>query len=159
MRYKIRQKIFSLGDRFTIKDMNDHDKFIVQGKVISLGKKLKILDLDGNELVYIEQELLNFLPKYKIHMNEELVAIVKKELSFFRPRFLIESKTGTYKMDGDLFSHDFSVMKDGVAVATVSKEWLTLSDTYGVDIAESENQAFLLALVIVIDQVLHDGNK
>ena len=30
------------------------------------------------------------------------------------------------------------------------------SDTYGVDIADDEDYGFILALVIVIDQVLHD---
>jgi len=50
-------------------------------------------------------------------------------------------------------------MKNGVPVAVVSKKFFSFSDTYGVDIADNENHAFILALVIVIDQVLHDNEN
>ena len=46
--------------------------------------------------------------------------------------------------------------KDGKRVAKISKGLISFSDTYSVDIY-SENEAFILALVIVIDQILHDN--
>lgn len=158
MRYKIRQKIFSFGDNFTIKNENDEPMFIVKGKVFALGDKLSLQDLNGNELFYIEQKLFKFLPEYSIFQNGVQVAKVKKEFTFFKPRFNIDSNFGKYEMTGDIFSYNFQVLKNGRSVAAVSKKFFSFADTYGVDIDSQENQAFMLALIIVIDQVIHDNN-
>ncbi|MTI47172.1 LURP-one-related/scramblase family protein [Sporosalibacterium faouarense] len=156
MRYEVRQKVFSFGDDFTIKDSNEYDQFIVKGKVFSLGDKLKVTDMEGNEVTSIEQQLMSFLPKYHIYTNGQLRATVKKELSFFKPKFYIESSTGNYSMEGNILAYDFNILKNGEIIAIVNKGWFTFSDTYGVDIVDNEDQGFILSLVIVIDQVLHD---
>jgi uncharacterized protein YxjI len=156
MRYQIRQRIFSFGDSFKIKDEYGNDRFEVQGKVFSFGDKLRIYDLTGNELVYIEQEMFHLLPRYNIYLKDNYAATVKKELSFFRPKFFIESSMGNYTMEGDIFSHEFQILKDGREAAYVSKAWFSFSDTYGAEIVDTENQEFMLAMVIVIDQILYD---
>jgi uncharacterized protein YxjI len=159
LRYKIRQRIFSFGDSFTIKDEYDNDRFEVQGKIFSFGNKLKIFDMAGNELVYIEQEMFHLFPTYNIYLNGSPAAFVKKELSFFKPNFIIESDRGNYTIDGDIFAHEFEILKGGLRAAYVSKAWFSFSDSYGAEISDSENQAFMLAMVIVIDQILYDKKK
>lgn len=158
MRYKIKQKIFSFGDSFYIKDNSGNDVFRVQGKVFALGDKLKIYDMQGNELIYIEQKLLRFLPEYSLFRNGTLIARVKKELSFFRPKFVIDSMMGSFSIEGEIFSHDFSIVKSGRTIASVNKKWISFGDVYEANINDNEDQAFMLALVIVIDQVIHDNN-
>jgi uncharacterized protein YxjI len=44
-------------------------------------------------------------------------------------------------------------------VAEVSKRWFSWSDTYGVDIAQGEDDVLLLASSVVIDMVCHDDKK
>lgn len=159
MRYQVRQRIFSFGDSFTIKNEYGDDVFRVLGKVFSFGNKLSIENMNGQELVYIEQQLFKFLPQYTIYMNGSDVGTVRKEFTFFSPCFNIESVFGNYEMEGEIFSHEFEILKNGRVVAQVSKAWFSFSDTYGVDIADTEDQAFMLALVIIIDQVLYDKKK
>ena len=159
MRYLIRQKIFSFGDNFTIKDELEQDRYIVRGKVFSFGDKLKIEDLNGNELFYIEQQLFRFLPEYYIYAGGQQMAMVKKQLSFFTPKFIIDSGYGAYDIQGNIFGYDFQIYKDGRIVAAINKEWFAFSDSYGVEIEDGEDHAFLLTLAIVIDQVLHDEKK
>lgn len=159
MRYQVRQRVISLGDGFTIKDEYDNDKYIVRGKFFSFGNKLRIYDLNGGEVAYIEQEMFHLLPSYNIYLNDTYAATVKKEFSFFKPSFYIESTMGNYTMEGEIFSHEFQIIKDGKEVAFVSKRWFSFSDTYGVDIIGTENQEFMLSLVIVIDQILYDNKN
>ncbi|MFA9397605.1 MAG: LURP-one-related/scramblase family protein [Clostridiaceae bacterium] len=159
MRYQIRQKVFSFGDNYTIKGDNDEPCFIVKGKILSIGDKSSIQDLQGNELFYIEQKVFRLLPEYHIFENGNHVAMVKKEFTFFRPRFIIESQYGNYNIDGDLFGYNYQILKNGVEVVVINKRFFAFSDTYGVDIENGENQAFLLAMVIVIDQVIHDNKN
>ncbi|SHH91068.1 LURP-one-related/scramblase family protein [Clostridium grantii] len=159
MRYNIKQKIFSFGDNFYVKDDRDNNIFKIQGKVFALGDKLKLCDMQGKELIYIQQKLFKLLPEYNLFRNDVLIAKVKKELSFFKPKFVIESMMGNYRIEGEIFSHNFSVTKAGRTVAVVNKKWISFSDTYGVEIDDNEDQAFMVSLVIVIDQVIHDNNS
>lgn len=158
MRYIIKQKIFSFGDKFNINDEEGVPRYQVEGKFFSIGKKLNIYDMEGNHLVYIEQEIFRLLPEYFLYENDEVVAKVKKEFTFLKPKINIESVYGDFTIDGSVFAYNFTVSKDGEEVARVSKEFLTLSDTYGVEIF-GDNDDFLLALVIVIDQIFHDNRN
>lgn len=158
MKYQIRQKVFSLGDSYIIKDELEDERYVVRSEIFSFGHKLRIEDLNGNELIYIEQELFHLLPVYNIYARGQLIASVKKELSFFKAKFDIECSSGNYSIEGDYFSHEFSIMKNGIEAACVSKQWFALSDTYGADIEDSEDQALMLALVIVVDEVLYDNH-
>lgn len=158
MRYIVKQKIFALGDNFTIRNEHGEECYRVKGKVFSLGDKLRIYDMQGNELVYIEQKLFRFLPEYSIYYLGNLYATVKREFSLFRPKFQIFGTHGQYRVEGNVWGMDFSIFRENELAAQVSKRWFSFSDTYGVDIIGDEDPVFMLALVIVLDQVLHDNN-
>lgn len=159
MRFIVRQRIFSFGDSFTIKDELGNDHFVVKGRVFTLGNKLRIYDMAGQELYYIEQKILRFLPEYNIYQSGRHMAMVKREFTFFKPRFNITSTLGNFTIEGNFLGMNFSILRNGIPVAEISKRWFSFSDTYGVDIAEGEDYGFLLALAIVIDQVIHDNNR
>lgn len=158
MRLEIRQKIFSFGDDFVVRDMMDNPIIVVKGKVFSFGDKLRIYDMSGNELFYIEQKLFKLLPQYTIYQNGSDIATLKREFTFFKPRINIQSVFGDFTIEGKIMQHNFTIYKGNQAVATVNKKYISFSDTYTVDIDDNENIPFITTLVIVIDQMLHDNN-
>jgi len=158
VRYQIRQKIFSLRDNFTIKDQFGNNCYQVTGKIMALGDKLYFNDMEGNNLIYIEQKLWRLLAEYNMFENDEKIATVKRKFSF-RPRFDITSKFGEITLDGNYWQHEFSIKRENYTMADVSKKWFSLSDTYGIEVYDTENTEFILALAIVIDQVLHDNDR
>jgi uncharacterized protein YxjI len=46
-RYQIREKIFSIGDNFKIKDENGQAVYTVRSKLFSFGDKLILEDMSG----------------------------------------------------------------------------------------------------------------
>ncbi|GFN35251.1 LURP-one-related/scramblase family protein [Tepidimicrobium xylanilyticum] len=159
MRYIIRERIFSIADKFNIEDENGNPQYEVVGKIFSLGNKLYIYDLNGIELIYIEQQVFRLLPEYFIYKEGSLVAKVKQQLTFFKPKFHIESSYGSFTIDGDIFHYSFNILKNGSPIAWINKKWISFSDTYSVEILDDEDQPLILALVIVLDQVFHDGDN
>lgn len=159
MKYLVKQKIFALGDNFDITDQLGMPVFKIQGKLLSFGNKLNVYDLDGNKLIYIEQKIFRFLPEYNIYEADNLIATVKKKLTFLKSRFDIESEYGNFQVEGDVWGYNFSVLRDGMVIAVVNKQFISFSDTYSVEVSEGEKAEFVLALAIVIDQVLHDKNQ
>ena len=159
MIYQVKQKIFSLGDKFTITDRDGLDRFQAQGKVLSLGAKLSFQDMSGNELYYIEQKLLRLLAEYNIHENGKVVATCKQKFSFLGSKFEISSMNGNYSIEGRPLNYNYEIFKDGQPIATIDKQFFSFADTYGVDINEAEDDGFILSLVIVIDQVVHSNEN
>ena len=159
MRYLIREKVFTFADRFVIEDEAGCPRYEVVGKILYLGNKLSIYDLDGEELIYIEERLFKFLPEYTIYKGGRLIGKIKKEFTFFKPSFNIESSYGKFTLEGDVFHHDFNILKDGVPIAWISKKWISFSDTYSVDISDLVDHAFILSVVIILDQIFYDNNS
>lgn len=91
MRYRLKQKLFSWGDDFYIRDANDKDVYFVDGKAFSIGDQLSFQDLQGNELAFIKQKVLAWGRTYEVYRNETIVAVVKKQLfSPFHHTFYVD---------------------------------------------------------------------
>lgn len=157
MKFYIKQKIFSIGEKFTIYDENGNDAFYVEGEFFTLGRKFHLLSALGYELSYIEQKLFSFLPKYYIYRDGQQVAEVIKEFTFFRQAYTVEGLG--YEVEGDFFAHEYSIYKNGYEVASVSKEWFTFGDAYELDIASSEDAVNLLSIIIVIDACIESSKN
>lgn len=161
MRYIMRQRLFSWGDDFFIKDEGGRDAFFVDGKAFSLGNQLSFQDLTGNELAFIKQRLLSWGPTYEIYRGDQLYAVVKKELfTFFKCKFTVDVPgPDDLEAEGDFLDHEYVFNREGNPVAEVSKQWFSWSDTYGVDIAEGEEDILILASTVVIDMACHADKK
>jgi uncharacterized protein YxjI len=157
----MRQKLFSWGDDFFIKDENGRDVFLVDGKAFSFGNQLSFQDLTGNELAFIKQRLLSWGPTYEVYKADQLYAVVNKELfSFFKCRFTVDVPgPDDLEAEGDFLDHEYVFNRDGRLVAEVSKQWFSWTDTYGVDIAEGEDDIVILASTVVIDMACHEEKE
>ncbi|MBN1916472.1 MAG: LURP-one-related family protein [Verrucomicrobia bacterium] len=161
MRYVLKQKLLSLASDFVIRDADARDVFFVKGRVFSLGAKLSFQDMQGNEIVFIKQRLLAWRPTYEIYHGGALIATVRKALlTFFGSRFSIELP-GPYGLEvtGNFLAHEYTFRYGGDVVAQVSKQWFAWTDTYGVDIADGQNDVLLLACAVVIDLACHGRKK
>ncbi len=161
MRYVMKQKVFSWGDDFVIRDEHGNDAYLVDGKAFSWGDKLSFQDMQGRELAFISQKLLNWGPTYEIHRDGRLAAVVKKKLfTFLRCQFSIDVPGPDDPVAlGDFLQHEYAFELHGRPIATVSKQWFSWSDTYGIEIAAGQDDVLLLASCVVIDLVCHDNRN
>lgn len=88
MIYLMKQKLFSWGDDFVIKDENGQHRFFVDGKAFSLGNQLSFQDPAGTPLAYISQRLLSWGPTNEISRNGQLLATIHKELFYLLQLYL-----------------------------------------------------------------------
>ena len=161
MRYVMRQKLFAFGDDFTIRNEAGDDVFLVDGKAFSIGDKLSFQDMRGRELASIRQKLLSWGPTYEIYRDGALAAVVKKELfTFFNCTFNVDVPgPDDLQAEGDFTDHEYRFTRRGRTVATVSKQWFALGDTYGVDVAAGEDDVLVLASTVVVDMACHPDRE
>jgi uncharacterized protein YxjI len=158
-KYVMRQKIWTLADRFVIKDDTNTPVFYVKGKLFSVGHKLSFLDVDGNELAFISQRLFRFSPTYKIYRHNRLIAKVVKKITLFKQKYTVDvSGPGDYRVSGNFWNYEYTFTRHGKVVAFASKKFFTWSDTYGIAIVPGEDDIVILATAVVIDMISH-GNK
>ena len=151
MKLYIKEKVFSWGDKFTVKDAYGEDKYIVEGEVFTFGKKLHVYDRAGREVAFIKQEIWSFLPRYYVFCGDRQIAEIKKEFTFLFPRYTSEGLG--WEIDGSFMAHDYQITKRDRKIVTISKEWMTWGDSYELDIADPADELVALAVVIAIDCV------
>lgn len=149
MKLYIRQKVFSWKDKFTVKDHNGQDKYMVEGEIFSLGKKLHVSDMAGNEVAFIQQKLISFLPRYFVFVGERQVAEIARKFSLFRPKYEVLGLN--WQVEGDFFAHNYVIYDADRPVVEINKEWMTWGDCYELNIAPGANEIIALATVLAID--------
>lgn len=157
MRYVMKQHLIALGDDFTIRDGEGRDAFFVDGKALSFGDKLSFKDRDGREVARIEQKLLSWGPTYEVYRGDQLAAVVKRSLfTLLGARFSVDVPgPDDLEAQGDFIDHEYNFTRGGARVAQVSKRFFSWTDTYGIDIAEGEDDVLILACAVVIDMASH----
>ena len=151
MKLYIKEKVFSWGDRFTVKDEQGNDKYIVEGEVFSWGKKLHVYDMAGMEVAFIKQEVWSFLPRYHVFCGTEQVAEIRKEFTFLFPRYTIDGLG--WEINGSFMAHDYEISQNGHSIVVIRKEWMTWGDSYELDIQNPADEIVALAVVLTIDCV------
>lgn len=160
MRYLLKQRLFSLGGAFQIRNERSEEVFSVEGAPFSLGRQLTFRDAAGGELAFVRQRLLSWGPTYEIYRGGELFAVVRKELfSLFRHVFTVDTPgPDDLVAEGDFWGLEYTFSRGGRAVAAVSRQWFSWADTYGVEVADGEDDVLILASAVVIDLVRGDSD-
>jgi uncharacterized protein YxjI len=155
--YQMHQQMFAIGDDFWIEDGAGRRAFKVDGKALRIRKTLVLEDGAGRELYKIKEKLVTIRDVMEIETDSGTVATVKKALiSPLREHFEVElAGRGKWDVQGKITDHEYEVSGPGGRIATVSKKWFRVRDTYGVEIAPGQDDAFVLAVAIVVDQMSH----
>ena len=152
MKLYIKQKVFSWGDKFFVKDEDGNDLYYVKGEIFSLGKKLHIYGSNGDEAAFIRQKLIAFLPRFFVDIDGREVCQIVKELTLFRPRYRIEGLS--WRLNGDYWAHEYSLTDNERQIMRLSKKWLAWGDTYELDIADPQNELICLCVALAVDAAL-----
>ncbi len=149
MRLLFKQRLLSWFDSYDIFDEAGNVVYAVKGE-LSWGHLLRIYNAAGNEVGYIKEVVLTILPRFEIYLNGSYTGCIKKELSFFVPKFNIDYKG--WHVDGNWFEKDYIIKNHaGNNVAVVSQQLWKLTDTYMIDVFDSQDALSALMLVLAID--------
>jgi uncharacterized protein YxjI len=154
----MREKLASFGDDFWIENGAGQRAFKVDGKALRLRENLKIRDAQGREVAEIQEKVVRIKDTMDIERGGRAIATVKKALvTPLRGRFSVNVPGGAdMDVQGNILGHEYSIDQGGRQIAEVSKKWFRLRDTYGVDIQPGQDDALILAITVVVDQMSSD---
>jgi uncharacterized protein YxjI len=154
-RYRMREKVFSIGEDFWIETEGGERAFKIDGKALRIRETFLLKGPSGEELFKIQERKLRVHDTMKIESDGGTVATVKKALfTPLRERFAIELEGGgELSAKGNIVDHEYEIERDGDKVAEISKRWFRVRDTYGIEIVPGENDALILAATVCIDEM------
>lgn len=160
-RYKLRQRLISIGEDFTIEDEQGNTVYTVDGKVMRIRETFVIEDRAGNEVATVREVKLAIRESMKILRGGETLATIRKALiSPFRDKFGITVEGGEDMVAvGNILEHEYEIRRGDAVVGRVSKHWFTIRDTYGVETAPGEDDGLILAIAVAIDEMAHDADE
>lgn len=127
--------------------------FQVDGKALSLRNVMIVNDMNGTEVARVPRKLISALAQFEVELAGRGTAVVHRKLSNpFKPewRVTLEGQP-EMELEGDVLGRNFTIQRGGTAVATVSKQWVTLASTYGVDVAQGEDDLLVLCTVLALE--------
>jgi uncharacterized protein YxjI len=115
-------------------------------------------DRTGREVAKIRERKLSIRDAITIEF-EGRTATVKKAMVSIRDRYNVDVEGGPdLKVHGNIVDHEYEIEVDGGdKVGEVSKKWLRLRDTYGVDVLDPAYTILVLALTVAVDAMSHDA--
>jgi uncharacterized protein YxjI len=155
-RYKMREKLLSIGDDFWIETMKGRRAFKVDGKALRLRNTLVLEDPRGNAVYEIQSKVVaikDTMAISKPHGRD--VAVVKHALiSPLRDKMSANMADGPdIEIRGNILNHEYTMERRGKRIAEVSKKWIAIRDTYTVEVDAGEDDALILALTVVVEQM------
>ncbi|GGY19277.1 hypothetical protein GCM10010384_26990 [Streptomyces djakartensis] len=152
-------RLLGIGDDYWIEDERGTKVFLVDGKALRLRDTWELKDLQGRVLVDIHQKMLALRDTMVLQRGgEPLATIRRKRLSLLRNHYRVSLADGNeLDVSGKILDREFAVEYEGELLAVISRRWLTVRDTYGVDVVREDADPALLIAVAVC--VIHLAEK
>jgi uncharacterized protein YxjI len=156
LRYQLREGLLSISDDYWIENGHGQRAYRVDGKAMRFRKTLILEDPTGRRVAEFQERKLSVRDAIRIELDGR-EATVKKALVGLRDRFRVEVEGGEdLKIVGNIVDHEYEVERRGTKVATVSKRWFRIRDSYGIETRDVSDVPLMLAVAVALDAMAHD---
>jgi uncharacterized protein YxjI len=117
-------------------------------------------ETDGHKLAKIQERVARIKDSMEIEDDDgHRVAMVKKALiTPLRDRWTVKIGDGPdLDIQGNVLDHEYTFTDGRTTVATVSKKWFRIADSYGVEIDPDQDPVVVLAATVAVDMMAHEG--
>ena len=156
----MQQRMFSIGQDFWIENDRGQKVFKVDGKAIRIRGTLIFEDARGQELYKIQERIARVRDTMNIEdgRGRPAAKVHNALITPLRDRWQIDVPGGqNLSTQGNILNHEYRIERGRQTIATVSRKWFRIRDSYGVEVAPGEDAALMLALTVVIDMMAHAG--
>ena len=153
--FVLNQKLISMTGDLWIDDSNGNHAFEVDGKLLAVRRSLILRDTSGQELYEINKSLAHVHKTFEVKQGDKVVVTIQRALmSFGGEHFTITAADGgQMKVTGNWMNREFHVQKDGTDVIVASRQFFTIHDAYGIQVAPGYDAPLALAIVVALEQI------
>lgn len=150
MQLHIRQRIFSWTDSYDIYAEDGTPRYEVKSRFFALSHRLHVYEKhSGREIGAVSQRLFSLLPTFDIEMGGQTVGTIRRKFTLLRQNYEVDFLG--WDVEGNFVGWDYRVLKGPREILTITKQWLTWSDTYTLTFHDPADEIPGLLLVLAID--------
>ncbi len=160
-RLQVRERLFAFGDDFWIENGRGRRAYLVDGKALRVRDTLSFKDLNGQEHYKLQEKMARVRDTMTLYdASGGTAATIKKALiTPLRDRYTVDvpGQPGL-ETQGNILHHEYTIEQSGRKVATVSKSWFRIRDTYGIEVVPGTIDPLLaVAMTVAIDMMQGAG--
>jgi len=153
-RYLVKSR-FGAGRDFAVLDpASEEQRFFVDGKM-GARPKAEVLDAASQVLYRVTGRMLG-IPKHMTIADAagtEVASLRAKAFSPIKTRMTLEVTSGDpWTLEGSFIEKNYSVSAGGRPVVQITQKWVTVRDTYTLDVAEGVDVGLALAILWAVDR-------
>ena len=154
----IKQKVFSWTDTYDVYDSVGNPKYFVKADFFSIGHRIRVFDkASGQEVGIIQEKVFRLLKEFEISINGYSQGRIKREISFFVPKYNIDYKG--WRLEGDYMRWNYDVYEQSRLVVHITKQLFQWGDTYVLDITNPADELPALMVAIAMDAARCSENE
>jgi uncharacterized protein YxjI len=145
---------FGVGRDFSVTDENDQQVLYVDGK-LGATPKAEIQDSTGTVRYRVHGKFLGVPKKMVIEdaAGNEVASMKAKTFSPIKSKVDMHLADGSeWKIEGSLVEKNYAAECNGAKVVEISQKWVTVRDSYSLEVADGVEPAFAAAVVWAIDR-------
>jgi uncharacterized protein YxjI len=156
-RLQVRERLFAFGDDFWIENARGRRVYQVDGKALRLRDTLSFKDLNGQEHYKLQEKVARVRETMTLYTADGgTAATIRKALiTPLRDRYAVDvpGQPGL-ETTGNIMHHEYTIEQGGRPVATISKSWFRIRDTYGIEVVPGTIDPLLaVAVTVAIDMM------
>lgn len=153
-RYLVKSK-FGAGRDFAALDPDtEQQRYFVDGK-IGVRPKADVQGPDGSILYQVTGKLMG-IPKQMVITDAagaEVASLKAKVFSPIKTRMTMQTASGEpWQLEGSFIEKNYNVTSGGRPIVAITQKWVTVRDTYTLDVAEGVDAALALAILWAVDR-------
>lgn len=150
-RFVLREKMFDIGEKMTVTDADGRPAFLAESRALSFGRTFTIMDLEGSTLVTLKRPLASLLPQATIIRPGQPDAEIKQKIALLGKKYHVDLPGEDLEVTGNITGHEFEIKRGRDVVARISKKWLAVHDTYGIEVEPGEDAGLMIAIGVAIE--------
>ena len=159
--FYLKQKVLTARDQYKLFDEKNQLVYEAKAKAFSFGRIIVLKPAKSKQTLFtIKRKRWKLRPTFTVHDDSgKQVAKTIKRRAFMKQRVTVDTIHGGWQIEGNYWAHHFSLMDGNQTLAMMQKKRLSWGDTYAIDLTGSHDEAFYLALMVLIDSKFHSRKK
>jgi len=153
-RFLVKSKFGAGRDFAVLGPDTDQQYFFIDGH-LGTRPKAEVKDADDQEVYKVRGSLLG-IPKH-ITISDaagtEVASLKAKMFSPIKTRMTLEMASGhPWALEGEIFEKNYSISTEGREIVHINQKWVSVRDTYTLDVAPGVDPGLALAVLWAVDR-------
>jgi uncharacterized protein YxjI len=153
-RFLVKSKFGAGRDFAALDPATEEQRYFIDGK-IGISPKAEVQGPDGSVLFHVQGRFMGIPKQMTISdaAGAEVASLKAKMFSPIKSRMTMQTADGhPWELEGSFIEKNYNVSSNGAPIVAITQKWVTVRDTYTLDVADGVEPGLALAILWAVDR-------